>query len=269
MEELFSAVIHGLVEGLTEFLPVSSSGHLVITSSLFGLSGDRSATFDVVIQVGAILAVVVLYWRKFLGMLVPNGKTALSGMHGIGMLILTSLPASVLGLLLHSTIKSLFTPVSVALALFCGALLMLATESYMKAHRSGGSEGAPMDEITAKQAFGIGCFQCLALWPGFSRSASTIIGGMFLGLSRKGAAEYSFLAAVPIICAAALYDLLKSFSLFTAADIPAFLVGSVVAFVSAVAAIKTFIALLARFDLKPFAIYRILLVIPVYWFMVR
>ncbi|MCQ2444930.1 MAG: undecaprenyl-diphosphate phosphatase [Mailhella sp.] len=275
METMLSAVIHGVVEGLTEFLPVSSSGHLVSTSSLLGLTGERSATFDVVIQVGAILAVAVLYWRKFLGMLFPScssslkSGSSLSGLHGIWMLILTSLPASVLGLLLHSTIKSLFTPVSVALALFCGALLMLATEYYMSKHRGSGAEGASMDEITAKQALGIGVFQCLALWPGFSRSASTIIGGMFLGLSRKGAAEYSFVAAVPIICAAALYDMLKSFSLFTAADIPAFLVGSAVAFVSAVIAIRTFIALLARFDLKPFALYRILLVIPVYLFMVR
>ena len=122
--------------------------------------------------------------------------------------------------------------------------------------------------LTMKQAFGIGCFQCLALWPGFSRSASTIMGGMILGVRRDTAAEYSFVAAVPIIMGAAGYDLLKSFSLFSKADIPFFLVGSGVAFISAIVAMRSFIAILKTNTLKPFAFYRFFISIPVYWFMV-
>ena len=125
-----------------------------------------------------------------------------------------------------------------------------------------------LDQLTMKQAFGIGCFQCLALWPGFSRSASTIMGGMILGVRRETAAEYSFVAAVPIILGAAGYDLLKSFSLFSEADIPFFLVGSGIAFLSAIVAMRSFIAILKNNTLRPFAFYRFFIAVPVYWFMV-
>ena len=151
--------------------------------------------------------------------------------------------------------------------LVCGALLMLAVERLV-APRQNSMPVQNIDELTPMHALGIGIFQCMALWPGFSRSASTIMGGMILGVRREIAAEYSFLAAVPIIIGAAGYDLWKSISLFSTADIPFFLTGSVFAFVSAIVAIRGFIAILGRNTLKPFAIYRILLAIPVYWFMV-
>ena len=266
MDSLFTAATLGLVEGLTEFLPISSSGHLIISSSLLGFEGEKAATFGVVIQVGAMLAVLTLYFRRFFGLLCPRADSAFSGLRGLFLLLLTTLPGASLGLLLHGFIKSLFTPVSVAAALVCGGLLMLVVEKVM-AECQNDMHTASLDQLTAKQAFGIGCFQCLALWPGFSRSASTIMGGMILGVRRETAAEYSFIAAVPIITGAAGYDLLKSLSLFSTADIPFFLVGSAVAFVSAIIAMQTFIAILARNTLRPFAFYRFFIAIPVYWFM--
>ena len=266
MDSLLTATLLGLVEGLTEFLPISSSGHLIIASDLLGFSGPKASTFGVVIQVGAILAVVALYWRRFLSLLRPKKDSSFSGAHGIMLLILTTLPAATLGLLLHGFIKSLFTPVTVAAALICGALLMLVVEHFVAPRQADMPVGS-LDQLKVRHALGIGFFQCLALWPGFSRSASTIMGGMILGVKRETAAEYSFIAAVPIITGAAIYDLWKSLSLFSAADIPFFLVGSLCAFLSAIVAIRTFIAILARNTLKPFAIYRILLAVPVYWFM--
>lgn len=266
MDSLASAAVLGLVEGLTEFLPVSSSGHLVIASDLLGFSGPKAATFGVVIQVGAILAVLTLYWRRFLSLLRPCKDSAFSGLRGILMLILTTLPGASLGLLLHDFIKTLFTPVTVAAALVCGALLMLVVERLMM-YRQEHSAADSLDALTYRQALAIGCFQCLALWPGFSRSASTIMGGMLCGVKRETAAEYSFVAAVPIIMGAAGYDLLKSLALFSVSDIPFFLVGSGVAFLSAIVAMRSFIALLKHNTLKPFAIYRLFLAIPVYWFM--
>jgi undecaprenyl-diphosphatase len=266
VESLVTAAVLGLVEGLTEFLHISSSGHLVIASSLLGFEGPRSATFGVVIQVGAMLAVLTLYWRRFFGLLCPQTGTSFSGLHGILLLILTTLPGALLGLLLHGFIKTLFTPVTVAAALVVGGVLMLVIEKVM-AECQNDMPTANLDQLTLKQAFGIGCFQCLALWPGFSRSASTIMGGMILGVRRETAAEYSFVAAVPIILGAAGYDLLKSLSLFTMEDIPFFLMGSGVAFFSAIVAMRTFIALLKHNTLKPFAIYRFIIAAPVYWFM--
>lgn len=267
MESLFTAAVLGLVEGLTEFLPISSSGHLVIASSLLGFDGPKASTFGVVIQVGAILAVLALYWKRFYGLLRSSPDSAFSGIRGITLLILTTLPGALLGLILHSLIKSLFTPVTVAMALVAGAILMLVVEKKMDRSCSKPAT-TNLDQLTMKQALGIGLFQCLALWPGFSRSASTIMGGMLLGVRRETAAEYSFIAAVPIITGAAGYDLIKSLSLFNTADIPFFLVGSAVAFISAIVAMRSFIALLKHNTLRPFAFYRLFLAVPVYWFMV-
>ena len=258
----------GLVEGLTEFLPVSSTGHLILAGDLLGLSGPRAATFQIVIQMGAILAVLLLYWRRFLGLLRPGNGHSFAGPRGIALLAVTTLPGAVLGLTTGEIIKSLFTPASVAASLATGSILMLLVEARVR--KNPPSPGlSSLYQLGFRQAFIIGCCQCLALWPGFSRSASTIMGGMLLGLRRELAAEYSFIAAVPIIAGAAGYDMLKSLSLFSSADIPFFAVGLLLAFVSAWAAIKTFIALLGRVTLRPFAVYRLLLVIPVYWFMVR
>lgn len=181
------------------------------------------------------------------------------------LLILTSLPASVLGLLLHSVIKTyLFRPETVLIALVVGAVMMIVVEK-----RKFKPSYITLDDMTPKLALGIGCFQCLALWPGFSRSASTIMGGMLLGGKRSLAAEYSFIAAVPIMVAATGYDMLKSWHLFSAADIPFFAVGMIGSFLSALLAVKVFIALMGRVTLVPFAVYRLLIAPFIYYFMVN
>ncbi len=264
MDNLFTAVILSIVEGLTEFLPVSSSGHLILVGDLLGFSGEKAATFQVVIQLGAIMAVVVLYWRRFLGLLRPQEGLAFSGMRGIWLLILTSIPASVVGLLFHAQIKEyLFRPATVLIALVIGAVCMIFVE-----RRQFHPRCTTLDEITPALALGIGCFQCLALWPGFSRSAATIMGGMLLGASRPLAAEYSFVAAVPIMVAATGYDLLKSWYLFSLGDVPFFAVGILGSFVAALLAVKVFVALVGRMTLVPFAVYRLFLAPFVYYFMV-
>ena len=262
MSDYLLASILGIVQGITEFLPVSSSGHLIITSALLGEDGARIKTFEVVIQLGSILAVVVLYWRRFAGLLFPPAKTSFSGIRGLYLLFLTCLPASLLGLFAHKYIKAhLFNPASVSLALVAGAVLMLAVE-----YRAKKNSVASIDEITPAMALGIGCCQCLSLWPGFSRSASTIMGGMLLGAERRVAAEYSFIAAVPIMVAATTFDLYKSAPHLTSSDIPFFLVGMAVSLLVALLAIKLFVSLVGRISLKPFAWYRLAIAPLVYVF---
>lgn len=260
MPELLVAIILGIVQGLTEFLPVSSSGHLIITNALIGEDSLRMATFEVVIQLGSILAVVLLYWKRFYGLLRPGtvttaggGPAAFSGVRGLYLLFLTCLPASILGLLAHDTIKKdLFNPYSVALALVAGAIAMLLVE-----RRRHVPTATSIDMVTPRMALGIGLCQCFALWPGFSRSASTIMGGMLLGARRDVAAEYSFIAAVPIMFAATSYDLYRSLTFLKPGDIPFFLLGMAVSLVVALFAIKIFVGLVGRISLRPFAWYRL------------
>ncbi len=271
MEQWYIAIILSIVEGLTEFLPVSSTGHLIIAGDMLNFTGEKAATFQVMIQLGAIMAVVVLYWPRFWGLLVPpkvdyplgQEKTQrFAGLRGIYLLILTCIPACVLGLLLHSYIKAyLFTPTTVLMALVVGALFMIIVER----RPSSVVRQTTLDELTPREAFGIGCFQCLALWPGFSRSASTIMGGMLLGASRQLAAEYSFIAAVPIMVAATGYDLLKSWDILSSADVPFFALGIVGSFIAALFAIKGFVSLLSRCTLVPFAVYRLIMA-PLVWY---
>lgn len=261
MDDLLVAAILSVIEGLTEFLPVSSTGHMILAGDLLHFTGERAATFEVVIQLGAILAVVVLYWRRFIGLLRPASGQQFAGRRGIWLLVLTTAPACVFGLLLHPFIKQyLFNSRSVIFALVAGALCMLLV-AWKPKHITTES----LDQITSRQALGIGFCQCLALWPGFSRSAATIMGGILLGAKRGIAAEYSFIAAVPLMLAATGYDLLKSWHLFTSADLAFFGVGMIGAFLSALLAIKVFVALLARVTLAPFAIYR-LCIAPLAWY---
>jgi undecaprenyl-diphosphatase len=263
MTDTITAVILGIVEGLTEFLPVSSTGHLIISGHLLGFTGPKAETFEVVIQLGAILAVMVLYWPTFLGLVRPQQGRKFAGWYGITMLVLTSIPASILGLLTHDAIKEhLFTPATVAWALGVGALAILFVERSTRPVKY-----TSLEEMTPGLALGIGCFQCLALWPGFSRSASTIMGGMLLGAGRTMAAEYSFIAAVPIMFAATGLDLFKSWHLLTPDDLMVILIGFAVSFLSAWAAVKTFIHLLKKITLRPFAWYRLLLAPAVLYFM--
>lgn len=260
MTSYLNAVLLGIVEGLTEFLPVSSTGHLIIAGHLLDFTGPKAETFQIVIQLGAILAVVALYRQTFMGLIRPTQRR-FSGLRGLYLLFLTSLPAALLGLMTHSLIKEyLFSPVTVAFALAAGAVAILMVER-MPARNT----IRELDDMTPALALGIGCFQCLSLWPGFSRSAATIMGGMILGAHRRTAAEYSFLAAVPIMVAATGYDMLKSWDLFSPDDLQVLAVGFAVSFVSAWLAVKGFISLLGRVTLRPFAWYRLALAPVVLW----
>jgi len=255
MQEYITAFILGIVEGLTEFLPVSSTGHLIITGELLNFTGPKAEMFEVVIQLGAILAVVVLYKDRFMGLLSYDPKRTFSGIYGIYLLVLTSIPASILGLFTSDLIKKhLFNSTTVAWALGIGALAILLVESFSRHPRFNS-----LDQITPVLALGIGLFQCLALWPGFSRSAATIMGGMILGANRRCAAEYSFIAAVPIMCAATSYDLIKGWSLLNPKDFAVLAVGFIISFITAWIAVKGFIRLLTKITLRPFAIYRLII----------
>lgn len=266
MGDLLVAIILGIVEGLTEFLPVSSTGHLIVAGNLLGFSGDKAACFEVFIQLGAILAVVALYWRRFLALIPflprePGTEEGFSGFRGIALLAVTTFPALVAGVLLHKLIKAyLFGPVTVAWALGIGGVAILMVERYKP-----GAVVESLDALGYKQAFIVGIFQCLAMWPGMSRSACTIVGGMLSGLDRRTATEYSFLAAVPVMVAATLYDLFKAWNLLSFSDIGFFAVGFAVSFISAAIAVKTFIAMVQRWSLAPFAWYRIALAPLIYF----
>lgn len=265
MHSLLVAAILGVVEGLTEFLPVSSTGHMIIVGHLLGFEGETAKTFEVVIQLGSILAVVVMFWRRLFGLIgihfghPPHeglGKGRLSLIH----ILLGMVPAVVLGLVFHDAIKSLFNPINVMYALVVGGLLLIAAECLKpKAPRALG-----LDDMTYRQAFMIGCFQCLALWPGFSRSGATISGGMLMGVSRYAASEFSFLLAVPMMMGATALDLYKSYHFLTMADLPMFAVGFITAFVVALIAIKTFLQIIKRISFIPFAIYRFIVAAAVY-----
>jgi undecaprenyl-diphosphatase len=264
MEILWVAVALGVVEGLTEFLPVSSTGHLIVVGRLLGFTGERAGIFEIFIQMGAILAVVVLERRRFTGLLRTDPSRAFSGPRGLGLLFMTTLPALVAGALLHDAIKSrLFGPGPVAIGLAAGGVLILLVERFRPAPRIDG-----VDAIGWRQALAIGLFQCLAMWPGVSRSGATIVGGLLCRLERRTAATYSFLAAVPVMAAATVLDLYKGRGALTAADIAPFAVGFVVSFIAAWAAIRSFVAFLARHTLAPFAWYR-LAIAPLVWWLVR
>ncbi|MBQ7456089.1 MAG: undecaprenyl-diphosphate phosphatase [Desulfovibrio sp.] len=264
MESFLLVLFLSFIEGLTEFLPVSSTGHLIIATEFLHVTGPSITSFLIVIQLGAILAVVVLYWKRFLGLLLPKPDVPFSGLRGLWLLFLTSLPAALVGLLFGSFIKkTLFAPIPVLLALVVGALCMLVIE-----RRKYAESVQDLDSITPRLALGIGCFQTLAvLWPGFSRSAATILGGMLLGCSRKTAAEYSFVCAVPVMVAATGYELLTSWQSVSSEDLRFFALGMFASFVFALLAVKLFILLVSRITLRPFAIYRLVLAPVVYYSM--
>lgn len=260
------AIILGIVEGLTEFLPVSSTGHLILAGHALDFTGLRASTFEVVIQLGAILAVVWLYWHRFTGLLEFRKNEGLKGRRGLMLLGLTTLPALIGGFLVHDLIKEhLFQPLTVAIGLFVGGVIIIVFESFKHSSRT-----LSLDDITPKQALGIGLAQTVAMWPGVSRSGATIIGGVIGGLDRKTAVEYSFLAAVPVMIAATSYDLLKSVSqgAVQASDFPLFATGFITAFISAALAIKYFVKFVQKYDFKPFGYYRIVLAILVFIFLV-
>jgi len=261
MTELLNSFILGLVEGLTEFIPVSSTGHLILAGHLLGFEGERASTFEIFIQLGAILAVVFLYKERFFGLDPFNKGKGFTGTYGLTLLFLTTLPALLFGAAAHDFIKGhLFNSKTVALGLGIGGVAILLIERFLpKVKRRG------IDSLSWSDALSIGFFQCLALWPGVSRSGATILGAMIVGVERKTAAEYSFLAAVPVMFAATTYDLYKSLPLLQASDLPTFGVGFVVSLVSAWFTVKFFIRLLGRHTLNPFGWYRIATATVILW----
>lgn len=268
LHQLVIAFILGVVEGVTEFLPVSSTGHMILVGSLLGFTDDKAKTFEVIIQLGSILAVVAVFWRRLFGLIgihfgrVPHEGVG-SGRLKLGHILLGMVPAVVLGLVFHEAIKSIFEAKYVVYALVVGGLLLLTGEWFKpKVPRAAG-----IDDITYLQAFLIGCFQCLALWPGFSRSGATISGGLLVGVSRYAASEFSFILAVPMMIGATVLDLYKSLPFLSMQDFPMFAVGFITAFVVALLAIKLFLQLIKRISFVPFAIYRFILAAVVYWVM--
>lgn len=248
---LLKALLLGIVEGLTEFLPISSTGHLILAGDLLDFNDDKAKVFTVAIQLGAILAVCWEYRERLLNV-IRNLGTRQANRFVINLFI-AFLPAAILGLLFIKTIKYyLFHPMPVAIALVTGGILILWAER--REHRI---EAETVDDMNWKQALQVGCAQCLALIPGTSRSGATIIGGLLFGLSRKAAAEFSFFLAIPVMFAATFYDVYKHREFLYIDDLGMFATGSVAAFVSALIAIRGFIRYISHHDFTLFAWYRI------------
>ncbi|MEQ1544455.1 undecaprenyl-diphosphate phosphatase [Methyloglobulus sp.] len=249
---LFPAFILGIVEGLTEFLPVSSTGHLILVGQLLGFNDDKGKVFEIVIQFAAILAVVWEYRVRLTHTLVSITKERTSQRLATN-LIIAFLPSAILGFLFLKQIKAyLFNPTVVASAFIIGGLLILWAE-----RRQHTIHTETIDDMTWQDALKVGFAQALAMIPGTSRSGATIIGGLFFGLSRLAAAEFSFFLAIPTMFAATLYDVYKNRDLFSSDDISLFAVGSVVSFISAFLAVRGLIRFISRHDFTAFAWYRI------------
>jgi undecaprenyl-diphosphatase len=251
-ELLWKAAVLGLVEGATEFIPVSSTGHLIVVSEWLHLVDERAKTFDIFIQLGAILAIVWLYRQRLGHALVSAGQSAASRRLLVNLLI-AFLPAALVGFLTHEWIKArLFSPTVVALALVVGGVLILLIERW-----SPKPTVDDLNELEPRTALGIGLAQVLSLVPGTSRSGATIMGGYLLGLTRVVATEFSFFLAVPVMLAATLYDLFKSWSSLAPSDAPMFAVGFLVSFVSAIVVVRAFLRYVSAHSFSAFAWYRI------------
>ena len=246
------AVILGIVEGLTEFLPVSSTGHLIIAGQLLGFSDEKAKVFEIVIQSGAMLAVVWEYRARFTGLLLGLQRDRAARRLAVNLAV-AFLPAALLGLAFAGLIKRhLFHAVPVAAAFIVGGLIILWVE-----RRPRPSRVASVDEMTWLDALKVGLAQCVALIPGTSRSGATIIGGMLFGLSRRAATEFSFFLAVPTLVAAGIYDLYKHRALLEASDLGVFGVGFGVSFVAAFLCVRWLLRYITSHDFTPFAWYRI------------
>ncbi len=259
---LIKALVLGIVEGLTEFLPVSSTGHLIIAGDLLGFNDDKGKVFEIVIQLGAILGVVWDY-RTRVGRLITGLNTKHEQRFLLNLFI-AFLPAAIVGLLLHQQIKThLFNPFTVAIALIVGGFVILWIERLPLRVRV-----TSMEDLGPLDALKIGVAQTFSLFPGVSRAGATIMGGLLTGLSRTAATEFSFLLAMPVMFAATFFELLSNYKLFETADIPVFATGFVAAFVSALIVVKMFLRFVSNHNFTSFAIYRIVfgaLVLAYYW----
>jgi undecaprenyl-diphosphatase len=271
---MIKAIILGLVEGVTEFAPVSSTGHMIIVDDMWLQSKEFlgsmyvANTFKVVIQLGSILAVVIVFFDRFLEMFglksgnkQVDGKTR--GKLKLSTVIVGLIPAGVLGVLFEDYIdEHLFSIETVLIGLVIGAVFMIIADFFGGKRTE--SKVESVDQITYKQAFTVGLIQCLSLWPGFSRSGSTISGGVLIGLSHRAAADFTFIMAVPIMAGASLISLLKNWEYFTMDALPFFIAGFISAFVFAMISIRFFLKLIDKVKLVPFAIYRIVLALVIF-----
>lgn len=265
IELLIKAAIMGVVEGLTEFLPISSTGHLILAGSLLGFHDERAKVFDIAIQTGAIFAVILIYWQRIWQTLRDLPSQAQAQRFALNVLI-AFVPAVVLGLWLGKAIKThLFNAEVVAIALVVGGFIILWAE---KRQRLIPPRIDTVDDMGWRDALKVGLVQCVAMIPGTSRSGATIIGGMWLGLSRRAATDFSFYLAIPTLIGAGVYSLYKERDLLTVADVPMFAVGLLFAFVSAWWCIRWLLRYIATHSFVPFAWYRIvfgLLVLASSW----
>lgn len=270
---LIKAIILGFVEGVTEFAPVSSTGHMIIVDDMWLKTVEMleskyvANTFKVVIQLGSILAVVIVFFNRFLEMFgLKRVKTEAGQPQGrlkLTQVIVGLIPAGVLGVLLEDYIdENLFSTKTVLIGLVIGAIFMIIADYFAGKRTQPVTE--TVDQITYKQAFTVGLIQCLSLWPGFSRSGSTISGGVLIGLSHRAAADFTFIMAVPIMAGASLISLLKNWQYFTIDALPFFIAGFISAFIFALISIRFFLKLINKVKLVPFAIYRIVLAIVIY-----
>ena len=271
--ELFVAAILGIVEGLTEYAPVSSTGHMIIVDDIWLKSGslmseEAANSFKVVIQLGSILSVAIVFKDRILNLLGLKKNITSDQEHGhklsIAQIAVGLVPAAVLGFLFEDYIDEyLFSVRTVAIGLIAGAVLMLAADWINKRKETTDT----LDRISYKQAIGVGLFQCLALWPGFSRSGSTISGGVILGLNHRAAADFTFIMAMPIMMGASTLSLVKHWDSLSSDLMPFFIVGFICAFVVALFVVRFFLRLINKIKLVPFAIYRIILGVILLLFM--
>lgn len=262
------AVVVAVVEGLTEFLPVSSTGHMIIVGHMLGFEGNVVDVFEVFIQFGAILSVLFIYYDRFLRFFTPGGWK-LRGGFSVWHVMAGCVPCMLLAFFCYKLIKNcLFNPFTVAIGLFAGALLLAYAE-----RKAGGREKKglvqDLDGMSIKQAFYVGLFQILSLWPGFSRSGSTIAGGMLVGLSREVSAAYTFIMAVPVMFAASVYDIWKHREVLDFADLQTLALGFIVAGVVAYLSIFWFVRFVQKHRLTVFAYYRIILAVFTMWYFYR
>ena len=253
---LIKAAIMGIVEGLTEFLPVSSTGHLILTGSLLGMTDSKSKVFDIAIQSGAILAVVIVYWQRIWGALSGMGSSA-QARKLVMNVIIGFLPAAVIGFVAYKKfIKPyLFNAPVVAAAFIVGGLIILWVERRVQPEKT--ARILDVDQMTPMDALKVGFVQCLGMIPGTSRSGSTIIGGMLLGLSRKAATDFSFFLAIPTLLAASVYSLWSERHNLSSADLPLFGVGFVVSFLAAWVCVRWLLRFISTHSFELFAWYRI------------
>jgi len=251
-------IILGIVEGLTEFLPVSSTGHLILAGALLGYDDKQWQVFDIVIQLGAILAIVVLYWRTFWAVLMGMMHGTAGAWRFVRNILLAFMPAAVIGFALHKQIEKLLSkPELVCYTLILGGIAILLIEKFAKRQHIVGVSAMP-----AGKTIGIGFFQCLAMIPGVSRSGATIMGALSLGVERRTAAEFSFFLAVPTMVGATVLETVANrhtlFAAHTAVGVPEIAIGFITAFIVAIVVVKMFISIVSKHGFAPFAIYRIL-----------